>query len=220
MIENQNGFYISKKQASIAATTLVVLGLLFFVAGYFLGKQSVIDGFSQKTSQESFNDHVDYLLTMQSFAAKNGGVMPSMQDKEEEVEKMLQELPDALEEHEVAKKGTTTLAAATTAYAVTTPVIQEATAQLQSVVGKPGKHYATLAGFAKKASANQLVQRLKKRNIDVIIKTKTSKSASGKSLKNWYQVVTKSYETCDDVQQVVNKILKFEKIKSSDVKII
>ena len=82
MIIDQNGIYLTKKQASVSAAILVVLALLLFVGGYFWGKQSVIDGFTQKTSQESFNDQVDYLLTMQSFAAKHG-VLPDNQETEE-----------------------------------------------------------------------------------------------------------------------------------------
>lgn len=210
MIVDQNGIYISKKQASVTAAILVVLGLLLFVGGYFWGKQSVIDGFTQKTSQESFNDQVDYLLTMQSFAAKNGGIMPeelmpaeSDKDaKQAQVEELLSALPDAVEETMVVK---------TDAPKIKTEDLS---------VSKPGKHYAMLAGFGKKASAEQMVQRLKKRKIDVEIKVKSSKSASGKSRRAWYQVITKSYDSVQDVQQIVDKILTFEKIKRTDIKIV
>lgn len=202
MISDQNGIYLTKKQASITATVLVVLGLLFFVAGYFWGKQSVIDGFTQKTSQESFNDQVDYLLTMQSFAAKNGGVSPLTEDKEE-----AQELPDAVEEN---------------VEEVSVPVVaNKSTAALQMTQKtSTGKHYAALAGFAKKSMAEQMVQRLKKRNIDVVLKTRISKSASGKARKSWYQVVTKSYNSVQEVQEIIDQILKSEKIKRNDIKIV
>ena len=145
MIVDQNGIYLSKKQASLTAAILVVLGLLLFIGGYFWGKQSVIDGFTQKTSQESFNDQVDYLLTMQSFVEKNGGAMPeelskpalsekeSKESKESKVEELLQSLPDAVEETESVS-----------------PIN---TKELTAVQPKAFKHFATLAGFGKKASA-------------------------------------------------------------------
>lgn len=213
MIVDQNGIYISKKQASVTATVLVILGLLLFVGGYFWGKQSVIDGFTQKTSQESFNDQVDYLLTMQSFVAKNGGSMPEEllpAEKESKVEELLQNLPDAAEELNIAKPEIQPTSQASKVKPVE-PV---------AVIAKSGKHFAMLAGFAKKASADQMVQRLKKRKIDVEIKVKSSKSASGKARRAWYQVVTKSYSSVEDVQQIVDKILTFEKIKRTDIKIV
>ena len=211
MIVDQNGIYISKKQASVTAAILVILGLLLFVGGYFWGKQSVIDGFTQKTSQESFNDQVDYLLTMQSFAAKNGGIMPEElmpieSEKTTNEEELLSNLPDAVEETPVVKSD-----APSTLKVKTVEIVSEK---------KPGKHYATLAGFGKKASAEQMVQRLKKRKIDVEIKTKSGKSASGKARRTWYQVVTKPYDSVQDVQQIVDKILTFEKIKRTDIKIV
>ncbi|OGB86395.1 hypothetical protein A3J41_00350 [candidate division TM6 bacterium RIFCSPHIGHO2_12_FULL_38_8] len=200
MIIDQNGIYLTKKQASVSAAVLVVLALLLFVGGYFWGKQSVIDGFTQKTSQESFNDQVDYLLTMQSFAAKNGGVAPGEIESEKE---STQSLPDAAEECEKTSE----------AVPVSAPGLQEKTS-------KSYKHYAALAGFSKKALAEQLAQRLKKRNIPVQIKTKVGKSASGKARRTWYQVITMSYESVEEVQQIVVKILTFEKIKRSDIKIV
>lgn len=210
MIVDQNGIYISKKQASVTAAILVVLGLLLFIGGYFWGKQSVIDGFTQKTSQESFNDQVDYLLTMQSFAAKNGGIMPEelapaesdKEVKQAKVEELLSNLPDAVEETVIVKTD-----------------LQKPKTEMVPAA-KPGKHFAMLAGFGKKASAEQMVQRLKKRKIDVEIKVKSSKSASGKARRAWYQVVTKSYDSVQDVQQIVDKILTFEKIKRTDIKIV
>lgn len=230
MMPDQNGIYITKKQASITAALLVVLSLLLFVAGYFWGKHSVIDGFSQRTSQESFNDQVDYLLTMQSFAAKNGGTFPSesTESKEQDVENLLQNLPDALEENDSEKletqpsiKPTPTSVPSVKAAKLPEPKVEvNSVAKPEASASKTGKHYAVLAGFAKKPSAMQLVQRLKKRHIDVEIKTRTSKSASGKAHKTWYQVVTVNCDSVQDVESVVDKILMSEKIKRSDIKIV
>ena len=220
MVLDQNGIYITKKQASVTAAVLVVLGLLLFIGGYFWGKQSVIDGFTQKTSQESFNDQVDYLLTMQSFAAKNGSVFPAEteteneDEKENKVEELLKSLPDATEERDTVKKNVISPKAAQA------KVAQSKSVEKETKEPKVGKHYAALAGFAKKSSADQLVARLKKRNIPVEIKNKMSKSASGKAKKAWYQVVTKSYDSTRDVQRIVDKVLMFEKIKRTDIKIV
>lgn len=232
MISEQNGIYITKKQASVTTAVLVLLGLLIFIAGYFWGKQSMINGFTQKTSQESFNDQVDYLLTMQSFAAKHGALPEDSSEEQEDnvasdgesVAALLKNMPDALEETgkietpEVATKVPVVIKQQPKAVvAVATPVIASSTVIVPSATGK---HFAALAGFGKKASAVTMVNRLKKYKIDLELKTKVSKSASGKTTKTWYQVVTKKYGTKQEVEAVVDRVVSIEHIKRKDVKIV
>ncbi len=223
MMSDQNGIYITKKEASISAAVVVVLGLLIFIAGYFYGKQSVIDGFTQKATQESFNDKVDYLLTMQSFAEKNGNVdlldgqttqvdpVPvvtvEVAATDMEVPALLQGFGDALEKE-------------CDAPTVSSKKKNKTDIKIQDRVEKKQNHYGVLAGFSKRASAAALVNRLKKQNIDVEIRQKTSKSASGKTTRHWFQVITKSYDSKREVQDLVDKILSVEKIKRSDIKIV
>ena len=83
-MSDQNGINITKKQASITAALLVFLSIFIFIAGYFWGKQSMLEEFTQKTSQESFNDQLDYLLTMQSFTAKHGALAEPLENQEQE----------------------------------------------------------------------------------------------------------------------------------------
>lgn len=215
----QNGIFISKKQASVTTALLILLGLLIFIAGYFWGKKSMLDGFTQKTSQESFNDQVDYLLTMQSFAAKHGALPEDSSEEQQAVQQdnsnendvsaLLKNLPDALEES--GKQESIEIA---------TKPAKEAVVVQDAVPSSNGKHFAALAGFAKKASAVTMINRLKKYKIDLELKTKVSKSASGKSTKTWYQVVTKKYDTKDEVASVVDKVVSIEHIKRKDIKIV
>jgi len=215
---DQNGIYITKKQASVATALFVLLSLLVFIAGYFWGKQSIIDGFSQKASQESFNDQVDYLLTMQSFTAKHGPLPEETEavaeSKQEAVEKLLQDMPDALEELDTVKPEVPSKKVVVTEV-TTTP--QGSKAISVSVEPSKGKHFAALAGFAKKASAVSMINRLKNYKINLELRTKISKSGSGKS-KTWYQVVTPKMDN-DELQVVVDKVLSIEHIKRKDVKI-
>ncbi|MBM17695.1 MAG: hypothetical protein CL947_01345 [Epsilonproteobacteria bacterium] len=81
------------------------------------------------------------------------------------------------------------------------------------------KHRATLLGFGTKAAALSFVNRLKKQGISVEVKQRSSKSAAGK-VKHWYQVVTKQYDSQDQLQDIINKIKKVERIKDSDIKIV
>lgn len=221
---NSNGIFITKKQASITTALLVLLGLLIFIAGYFWGKQSMLDGFTQKTSQESFNDQVDYLLTMQSFAAKHGALPEDASEEqqvaqdtaaENDVAALLKNIPDALEESGKQEQSEPTMKT----FVVEKPV-KETVATQDVVPSATGKHFAALAGFAKKASAVTMINRLKKYKIDLELKTKVSKSASGKSTKTWYQVVTKKYDTKDEVASVVDRVVSIEHIKRKDIKIV
>jgi cell division septation protein DedD len=216
MMSDQNGILITKKEASVCAATLVVLGLLIFIGGYFYGKQSVIDGFTQKATQESFNDKVDYLLTMQSFAEKNGGVevldgqatpiATQAANTEMEVPALLQDFSSDV--NEISSKENKN----------SRKNKQELKSEPKSE--KKHNHYAVLSGFSKRANAAALVARLKTQNIDVEVKKKTSKSASGKVTRTLFQVITKSYDSRNDVQNIVDKVLSIEKIKRSDIKII
>ena len=224
MMLDQNGIYVTKKEASVFAAIMIVLGLLIFIGGYFWGKQSVIEGFTQKATQESFNDQVDCLLTMQMFAEKNGAVDSGEADEESTRILELKEPAPAIKSSEISSSHTT-IAEQGTLHQEDKELLKKETSP--AVIGKKGSvpeekksHYAVLAGFGKRASASALLGRLKKKNIDVDVKRKASRSASGKTTRNWYQVVTKPYNSKQEVQDVVDRILSLEKIKRSDVRII
>lgn len=201
MTIDQYGMHLTKKEVSVISFTFVIISILTFIVGYFWGKQSVIDGFTQKTSQESFNDKVDYLLTMQSFVAKNGGqILESAEEEKEAIEPVQTETELIVEVKPIE-------------------TIKKSEKIVSSSQKKTTMHFAALAGFGKKNQAQQMVDRLKQRNIDVLLKTRVSKSASGKASKTWYQVVTPKFDNLEDVHDLVDSILRSEKIKRSDINI-
>lgn len=241
-MSDENGIYISKKQASVSAAVFIVLGLLIFIGGYFWGKQSVIDGFSQKATQESFNDQVDYLLTMQSFAEKNGGTGATEEElatrptssstkvaptttpvsttpvSATPVSTKVASATDELEVPEVLKNLPEAASVKTTKKSLTCK--PEPSKMEPSKMESKQSYHATLVGFGKRGSAVQLQNRLKKHNINVDIVQKISKSASGKVTRSWFQVVTKPYDNKQDLQNHIDKIVSLEKIKRSDIKIV
>lgn len=215
MMSDQNGIYITKKQASVTLVLLVFLNILIFIAGYFWGKQSNLEDFTQKTAQESFNDQVDYLLTMQSFAAKQGLAPESSENNDQQdlkTPETLENIPDALEESvkepindEKVEKNLTDK--------------KSSDKKNKIAVNLEDKHFAALAGFGKKHSAEAMIQRLKKYKINLELKTKVSKSASGKGTRTWYQVVTPKYNSKEEVQRLVDRVVALEHIKRSDIKV-
>jgi hypothetical protein len=217
-MSDQNGINITKKQASITAALLVFLTILIFIAGYFWGKQSMLEEFTQKTSQESFNDQVDYLLTMQSFTAKHGPLPEPTEGQEKiDIQKALDNIPDALEENDKEKEEEVAKPVEKNSLQKNKKETKSEEVKIQQA--PQGKHFAALAGFGKKSSAEGMIQRLKKYKIDLELKTKVSKSASAKGTRTWYQVVTKNYSDKDELQRLVDRIVALEHIKKSDVKI-
>lgn len=196
MISEKDIIYITKRQASIVTAIIAVLGLFLFCLGYFWGKQSVIEDFSQRVVQESVND-LNYLETVQSFAQGSKQAEQTV-DTEGTVQ---------IEEKAVEQ---------------TQPTVKADPKQsVEQSAGKPGKQYkAILIGFGTKQAAAGFVNRLRKQNISVDIRQRKSKSSSGKISKPWYQVVTRSYSSQADLDRVISKIQKTEKLKASDIKII
>lgn len=208
MMPDNNMIYITKRQASIVSAVLVVLGLLSFVLGYFWGKKSVIDDFGQKIVQDSAQDQVDYLLTMQSFAEKTKQDIERSGSSAEKIEHNLGDEKITFEhkpEEEVN---------------VETQKTDSKEIEASSLKDESEKrYYAVLIGFNTKNAAINFVNRLRKQKINVDIKARKSKSASGRVTKTWYQVVTKYYPSKAELQKVIDRIKRLEKIKS-DIKIV
>ena len=208
MISERDIVYITKKQASVITAMLSVLCMLIFVGGYFWGKQSVLSGFGQKVAQDSAQDRVDYLMTMQSFMEK------TKQDTAPVESGVDQGVKTSV--GQVAQE--TELIAAPLEVAKNVMEQQKKPAQNKAITTK--KYHAILIGFGTRAAAMSFVNRLKNQGISVEIKPRVSKSASGKVTRTWYQVVTKSYDSKDELMSIVNKIKKLERIKDHDIKII
>jgi glutamyl/glutaminyl-tRNA synthetase len=217
-MSDQNGINITKKQASITAALLVFLSILIFIVGYFWGKQSMLEEFTQKTSQESFNDQLDYLLTMQSFTAKHGRLPDTNEEQEKtDAQKALENIPDALEENDKEKEEEAVKPVEKISQLKNKKETKPQEVKKQEVSQE--KHFAALAGFGKKSSAEGMINRLKKYKIDLELKTKVSKSASNKGTRTWYQVITKNYSDKEEVLRLVDRVVALEHIKKSDVKI-
>lgn len=196
MISERDIIYITKKQASVAVVTLAIFCLLIFMLGYFWGKQSVVDGLGQRITQESIHDQIDY-------------------------SSMIQSISDRTREDE---SGSPQEASVTQEDAVVSDT-HDANTGFNDVAkddaSKNKKKYsAILIGFGTKQGASDFVRRLQKHDISVQIRTRASKSASGKTKRAWYQVVTNVYDSKDELDTVINRIKKLERLKNSDIKII
>lgn len=77
-------------------------------------------------------------------------------------------------------------------------------------------YYAQLAGFGSKRSAEKFAQKLEKQDVPVIINAVHSKNRRGKAI-TWYQVVTESYSTKEELEALVERLKESEKLKDPQI---
>lgn len=237
MISERDIIYITKKQASIALVALAIFCILMFMLGYFWGKQCVLEGFGQRITQESMSDQADYESMMQLFVDKTRPEVSSERsdypvdsaivDESFKQDHFGDEFSQVCEQFEPVVEAVKAQApvAKSAPSKITKEVKASSGTQAKStnkaaVAPVSKKWSAILVGFATKQHALNFVQRLQNRGITVQIRTRISKSATGKSKKMWFQVVTTQYNSKEELDEVIAQIKKTEHIKSSDIKII
>lgn len=205
MVSERDIIYITKKQASVAVVALSAFCLLVFMVGYSWGKQSVLDELGQRITQSSIEDGADYESIINPFTDELSMEALSPESLEADDSEGIRgvkslfsrETDSSLRAHENADK-------------IESPQPEKQDAK---------KYSATLIGFGTKGAAQSFVGRLGKHGITVHMKTRVSKSASGKIKRNWYQIVTNSYNSKEELQSLIAQIQKIERLKSSDIKI-
>ena len=215
---------ITKRQASMMMASMLLFCLFVFIVGFFLGKRAAIDDFSGKVSKEALHDQIDFLLTTQSLQSSQDENSTTNLNSEfsstsfdESFDKPIITLqsekiifPAAIMQEKFVP----------TAIVATQPekqFNQENNEAVSIVVIKP--QYAQLIGFGTKKAAQSFVARLKKYDVPVILKTVISKTASGKE-RVWYQAITPTYQTAQELQEQVVKVKRLEHIRDADIKIV
>lgn len=206
MSSHKDQIVLSRRQASMIMASMVIVSLFIFITGYFLGKRTVIQDFSSNVTQSALHDQIDYLLTTQS--------LQSSKDDEASLDDE-QELQEAESREEVIQLPTKIDAPKHEIPAIQDIKKEEA---IHDDV-KSGSQYACLIGFGTKPAANAFVARLKKHHVPVILKTVISKTASGKT-RTWFQAITPTYDSAQELQDVVNKVKRLEHIRDNDIKIV
>jgi hypothetical protein len=209
MSSHKDQIVLSRRQASMIMASMVIVSLFIFITGYFLGKRTVIHDFSSNVTQSALHDQIDYLLTTQSLQSSKDDET-SLDDEQE-----LQEAQSREESIQLPTK----IDAIKHDTSYNSPIVQNTKKEITSDDVKNGSQYACLIGFGTKPAANAFVARLKKHNIPVILKTVISKTASGKT-RTWFQAITPTYDSAQELQDVVNKVKRLEHIRDNDIKIV
>lgn len=195
----EEGINISKRQASILVALFLFLGLSVFIIGYFLGKKSMLDSLTDSFEQEIENfdrstENAPRLDGAPDLSAVNKSFALD-RTKEEQIEEAAQ-VADMTLKNEVEKN-----------------VEVKKTKDAQVNV------FAQLIGFGAKRSATAFKKRLESKNVPVIIKTRSSRTSKGKK-RTWYQAVTPTYNSFEELDQIVKKIQKLEFIRTKDINIV
>lgn len=205
-----SGLFISNRSISSLVVGGMIVMMGSFSIGYFFGKQFYIDQYAAKIEQESFADHIytslcsiydqsgqSNVLDLEDTESKNAEIE---QEKvivmHPEQDDLSDEVRDFLREDGQAGESGNSLS----------PIILTEDNVL------PERHYAQLIGFGTKKFAEQFVQKMKRKHVDVYIQSRNSKTAKGKKIA-WYQVVTEQYADYTRLEDLVDRIAKEEKIK-------
>ena len=179
------------------------LVLLFFVGtiGFFCGHQVAVTRFLHKVDEEAFSDKILYALYN----------INGIEQAEEESLEDAAETKNAVEVEviqEVVETGD-----------IPQEEIDEGISEekeegaVEEQVSEEVVYAAPLIGFGTLHAAEQFVEKLKSRDIIVIIKQRCSTTTRGRKIR-WYQVVTPEYTHKKDLEDLITLIQKKEKLQN------
>ncbi|MBP6869871.1 hypothetical protein KBC04_03250 [Candidatus Babeliales bacterium] len=216
---------LTKRQVSMMMASMLLVCLFIFIVGFFLGKRVVIDDFSSQVTKEALHDQIDFLLTTQSLQSSQdeGVAMIEVEPLDSAIMSDDLELQEIITPALIIQEKTSSMPIITSEPKTLKPSAQasvEPTKEDQAqLIKKDGKQYAQLIGFGTKNAAQTFVARLKKHDVPVILKTVISKTSAGKQ-RTWYQAITPTYESSQELQTQVSKIKRLEHIRDKDIKIV
>jgi hypothetical protein len=215
---------VTKRQASMFMASMLLFCLFIFIVGFFLGKRTHLDDFSSKVTKEALHDQIDFLLTTQSLQSSEESFGSGNDLAQAAIEPQLQDLHTMVKADTAKQTVFTADRQEKNIRPENFPVLEDKKISDNQVgissdsnIKKP--QYAQLIGFGTKQAAQAFVTRLKKHNVPVILKTMISKTAAGKQ-KTWYQAITPTYDTAQELQDQVSKIKRLEHIRGNDIKTV
>lgn len=229
--DSSDHIMLTKRQVSMIMASMLLLCLFIFIVGFFLGKRTVIEDFSSKVTKEALHDQIDFLLTTQSLQNSQEDDVTIEQDYQASTTEkypsadgmpMIEDgsvLSDFAHDATTEKDQKSLSPNKKTLAEVSIMPEKKSAEHVPSTPNKQHKQYAQLIGFGTKKAAQAFVQRLKKHDISVMVKTVMSKSASGKQ-RTWYQAITPTYDSEQALHDYVARIKRLEHIRDKDITIV
>lgn len=180
---------LDARQASWAGAALILLIFTAFVAGFFWGQRSAYHEAMSRTAHTAFTDQAHFALYAASAVREPATTEPLRMD-------IIDTEPEIIGAPESEPLGATPALAP-----------NDAT-----------KHVAQLVGFGTKKEAQTALERMKKRGLPVQMRERTSKTPKGRTV-TWYQIVSDAYTDKKQLELVLDRICKAERIPRKDVRI-
>src|SRR3989304_5973696 len=186
-----DGLFIPNRQLSTLVAFFLMILLVSFLSGYFFGKKHMVEQFVAKVEQDSFADQIySSLCALGDYdveSIRSLGSVELSKDSDSPVE----ETPSLEVEEQIA-------------------MASELPNEIVSTIPAT-QYFAQLIGFGSQGAARKFYQKMKAKNISVLLKERVSVSAKGKKRK-WYQVVTETYQDRNALEELVDRITKEEKL--------
>lgn len=192
MLDKNKQITFSDREMSLAIAGIILCSFFCFVVGYFLGRQQDLNDATKEEYKELFADQIT--SSMYSFEVPNqskksilvpsGDIFLDIASKEKEVD----------ENHIIRKESLT-------------QKVNSSTIESKDVF-----YRAQLIGFSTKKAAQKCVENWEKKGIKTEITKKTTITTKGKSV-NWYQIVTLPYKDKQQLDLVVDLLIKQEKLQ-------
>ena len=193
---SNQGLFVPNRQLSLIVAGMLFLAFCIFMTGYFLGKKTIAEQFSEKMQKEAFADQV-YTTILAN----------AQEDGQANINTLLVTDADIVEKSHIVEQTTDQEML----------IAQEENSDSHEII-QPTFYYAQLIGFGTEKAAHLFVNKLALKGIDTEIKKRVSKTVKGRT-SYWYQVVTPAYANKNELTEVVNRIAKEENIKDASIRI-
>lgn len=180
--------------------------------------------FSSKLEQESFGDQI---YSSMCSMCETGDVEEGNEQEEASDSGEPQIQSDTIENkvEQSTEENSTEVASNDTAYEVPATALVLLQAGTHGAAQKieleedeqEAEYFAQLVGFGTAHAAQQFVQRLSRKEIPVMVRKRQSRTARGRFI-TWYQVVTEKYSDRAELDRLVQRLKKEEKL--NDVQIV
>lgn len=201
--QDLEGLFIKNRHISFVVAGLLFVSFCVFMGGYFWGQKNAVESFTNKIGQESFSDQI---YSSVCSLCDNGDIENNGEAEEGE-------------EAEAPAESGQENPANTTTQATSAPVMQDEkndVVEESEVESAQSQYYAQLVGFGTAHAAQQFAQRLARKDITVLVKKRTSRTAHGRFIA-WYQVVSEKFDDKSELMQFVGKLKAEEKLKDIQV---
>lgn len=192
------GLFVPNRQLSAMVAGLLCILFFVFIAGYFMGKKSLVEEFTKDMyhgQENSLRAHGEKTRALSDSENKDKSSLVTCVDQNIDSEPVV-DMPIVPE----------------------TVVTINQDIDLLTATDESRKYYAQLIGFGTEKAAQQFVKKLSLNGINTEVKKRISKTVKGRT-SYWYQVVTAAYSDKNDLSRVVDRLVKEEKLRDVCIRV-